>query len=117
MTLEVPANSSLSTESLKDASSTTAWGMMKYYHGNETGHIPGSFPTKWWEGSALFLALLQYWYFTGDTTYNNELSVGLEWQGGAQGNYLPSNYSAYLVSGHRGQSNLGSSLTVASGKR
>lgn len=71
--------------------------MMKYYYGNETGQIPGAFPDKWWEGSALFLALLEYWHFTGDTTYNEELSIGLQWQSGDSGDYMPSNYSSYLV--------------------
>ncbi len=85
------------TESVKDAASDTVYGMMTYYHGNETGQIPGAFPEKWWEESALFLALIQYWYFTGDTTYNGELSVGLQWQSGKDGDYMPSNYSAYLV--------------------
>jgi mannan endo-1,6-alpha-mannosidase len=71
--------------------------MMTWYYGNETGQIPGAFPDKWWEGSALFLALLQYWHFTGDTTYNSELSIGLQWQSGDDGDYMPSNYSSYLV--------------------
>lgn len=72
--------------------------MMGWYAGNETGQIPGSFPTKWWEGSALFLALLQYWQFTGDDQYNAELSQGMQWQSGDDGNYMPTNYSSYLVS-------------------
>lgn len=75
--------------------------MMTYYHGNESGHIPGAFPNKWWEGSALFLALLHYSHFTGDTTYNDELRVGLEWQSGDDGDYMPGNYSSYLVCNHR----------------
>ncbi|KAJ5145534.1 Six-hairpin glycosidase [Penicillium bovifimosum] len=83
-------------QSIKDAASTTTYGMMKWYAGNETGQIPGSFPEKWWEGSALFLALLQYWHFTGDDTYNPQLSQGLEWQSGDKGDYMPSNYSSYL---------------------
>jgi hypothetical protein len=87
-----------STESIKDAASTSAYAMMTYYKGNETGHIPGAFASKWWEGAALFLALLQYWHFTGDTTYNDELRVGLEWQAG-DGDYMPTNYSSYLVRG------------------
>ncbi|KAJ5151571.1 Mannan endo-1-6-alpha-mannosidase DCW1, partial [Penicillium capsulatum] len=82
--------------SIQDAASTAVYAMMTYYHGNETGQIPGAFPTKWWEGSALFLALLQYWHFTGDTTYNDELRQGLEWQSGTNGDYMPSNYSSYL---------------------
>ncbi|KAJ5354949.1 hypothetical protein N7541_005993 [Penicillium brevicompactum] len=83
-------------QSLKDAASTSTYAMMKYYYGNETGQIPGAFPDKWWEGSALFLALLEYWHFTGDTTYNEELSIGLQWQSGDDGDYMPSNYSSYL---------------------
>ncbi|KAJ5600968.1 Mannan endo-1-6-alpha-mannosidase DCW1 [Penicillium hetheringtonii] len=83
-------------QSIKNAASTSIYAMMTYYHGNETGHIPGAFPDKWWEGSALFLALLQYWYYTGDTTYNDELRVGLEWQSGDDGDYMPTNYSSYL---------------------
>lgn len=68
-----------------------------WYAGNETGQIPGSFPEKWWEGSALFMAALQYWKYTGDTTYNSETSQGLEHQSGDGGDYMPSNYSTYLV--------------------
>ncbi|KAJ6115459.1 Mannan endo-1-6-alpha-mannosidase DCW1 [Penicillium sp. IBT 16267x] len=63
--------------------------------GNDTGHIPGAFASKWWEGAALFLALLQYWHFTGDTTYNDNLRVGLEWQAGDD-DYMPTNYSSYI---------------------
>lgn len=88
----------LITESIKDAASTSTYAMMKYYYGNETGQIPGAFPDKWWEGAPLFMALLEYWHFTGDTTYNEELSVGLQWQSGTDGDYMPSNYSSYLVS-------------------
>lgn len=86
------------TESIKDAASTSTYAMMKYYYGNETGQIPGAFPDKWWEGAPLFMALLEYWHFTGDTTYNEELSVGLQWQSGTDGDYMPTNYSSYLVS-------------------
>ena len=71
--------------------------MMKWYTGNESGGIPGAFPTKWWEGSALFMALLNYWHFTNDSTYNDELSVGLQFQSGTNGDYMPDNYSKYLV--------------------
>ncbi|GFF48527.1 mannan endo-1,6-alpha-mannosidase DCW1 [Aspergillus udagawae] len=82
-------------QSIKNAASTAAYGAMSYYHGNESGQIPGAFPTKWWEGSALFMAMLQYQYFTGDQTYNSEVSLGLQWQAG-DGDYMPSNYSSYL---------------------
>lgn len=83
-------------ESIKDAAKTVSYGAMSYYHGSEPGQIPGAFPTKWWEGSALFMAMLQYQYFTGDHTYNSQVSLGLEWQAG-DGDYMPKNYSSYLV--------------------
>ena len=83
-------------DSIKSAASQTAYGSMLWYSGNETGQIPGAFPDKWWEGSALFLSLLYYWHYTGDTTYNAEVSQGMEWQAG-NGDYMPANYSSYLV--------------------
>lgn len=71
---------------------------MTHYHGNETGQIPGKLPDTWWEGGAMFMTLIQYWYFTGDTTYNDEVSVGMQWQSG-NGDYMPTNWSTYLVGG------------------
>ncbi|KAE8153216.1 glycosyl hydrolase family 76-domain-containing protein [Aspergillus avenaceus] len=82
-------------QSIKDAASQTAHGSMLWYKGNETGQIPGAFPDKWWEGSALFMSLLYYWYYTGDSTYNAQVRQGMEWQAG-DGDYMPSNYSSYL---------------------
>lgn len=68
---------------------------MGWYGGNDTGGIPGAFPEKWWEGSALFMSLLWYWHYTGDSTYNDQVSQGMEWQAG-NGDYMPDNYSSYL---------------------
>lgn len=69
---------------------------MTWYAGNETGQIPGKLVDTWWEGGAMFMALIQYWHFTGDTTYNDEVTVGMEFQAG-NGDYMPSNYSNYIV--------------------
>ncbi|KAJ5131792.1 hypothetical protein N7448_005950 [Penicillium atrosanguineum] len=85
-----------SSASLKSAASEATYGAFKWYYGNETGQIPGAFPDKWWEGSQLFAAALNYWHLSGDTTYNEEVSMGLQWQGGDKGDYMPSNYSSYL---------------------
>lgn len=85
---------------------------MSWYGGNETGGNPGAFPEKWWEGSALFHACLQYWYTTGDTTYNAEVKQGMQHQAGANGDYMPSNYSSYLV---RGSLGFGGKLQTNSG--
>jgi mannan endo-1,6-alpha-mannosidase len=82
-------------QSVIDAASEAAYGMMTWYAGNETGQIPGKLIDTWWEGGAMFMALIQYWHFTGDTTYNDEVTVGMEFQAG-NGDYMPSNYSNYI---------------------
>lgn len=46
----------------------------------------------------MFMTLIQYWYFTGDTTYNNEVDVGMQWQAG-NGDFMTRNWSTYLVGG------------------
>lgn len=83
-------------ESVKDAAKESTKGAWVYYHGDEPGQIPGAFPEKWWEGSALMLTALNLWHFTEDDTYNTKMSQGLQWQGGDNGDYMPSNYSSYL---------------------
>ncbi|EED20914.1 glycosyl hydrolase, putative [Talaromyces stipitatus ATCC 10500] len=84
-----------SRQSVADAASQAAYSMMRWYAGNETGQIPGKLIDTWWEGGAMFMALIQYWHFTGDTTYNDEVTVGMEFQAG-NGDYMPSNYSNYI---------------------
>ena len=91
--------------------------MMTYYTGNQSGQIPGKLPDTWWEGGALFMTLIQYWYFTGDTTYNDEVSVGMQWQAGEGADYMPSNYSSYLVRRPETSAFAINELTVAAGKR
>lgn len=74
---------------------------MSYYSGNESGHSPGAIANKWYEGSVLFLCAMYYWHFTGDSTYNQEVRVGLEHQAG-DGDYLPGNFSQYLGNDDQG---------------
>lgn len=51
-------------EQIKDATSTIAYGMMKYYTGNNTGDTPGNLPDPyyWWEAGAMFMNMVEYWY-------------------------------------------------------
>lgn len=46
--------------SIKSAASTIAYGMAKYYHGNESGGIPGILPPPyyWWEAGAMLNSLI-----------------------------------------------------------
>lgn len=78
------------TKSIDSALSTIAHGMVVYYHGNETGMIPGELgdPYYWWECGAMFNSLINYWYYTGDTTYNKIVKEGMIWQVGPDNNYM-----------------------------
>lgn len=94
---EITGLTYLSTESLKNAAATTAYNMMTYYHSNESdsGLVPGKLADTWWEGGALFMNLIQYWYWTGDTSYNDVTQTGMLWQKGND-DYFPDNQSNYL---------------------
>ncbi|KAL9116450.1 MAG: hypothetical protein Q9187_007025, partial [Circinaria calcarea] len=80
-------------ESVKAAASKVAYGMMKYYKGNETGQTPGLFPDPyfWWEAGAAFGAMLDYYYYTGDPTYNEVTMEALLAQVGPNNDYMPPN--------------------------
>ncbi|KAL4919597.1 hypothetical protein BDW62DRAFT_199616 [Aspergillus aurantiobrunneus] len=56
-------------QSIKDAAAKIAKGSLGWYAGTEPGGIPGAFPENWWEGSALFMSLIVYWFYTGDDQY------------------------------------------------
>ncbi|KIW09438.1 uncharacterized protein PV09_00323 [Verruconis gallopava] len=87
-----------STDSIKQAASTIAWGMVHYYTGNNTGDVPGNLPAPyyWWEAGAMFGALVDYWYYTGDTTYNDITTQAMQWQVGPNEDYMPPNQTKTL---------------------
>ncbi|KXL43002.1 glycoside hydrolase family 76 protein [Acidomyces richmondensis BFW] len=82
-----------SSESLKSASSTVAYGMMSYYSGNQSGNVPGNLPPPyyWWECGGMFGHMVEYWYYTGDTSYNEATTQALVWQAGSDGSFMPAN--------------------------
>ncbi|KAH8886863.1 hypothetical protein GQ53DRAFT_750518 [Thozetella sp. PMI_491] len=82
-----------STDSLKLAAKDMADDMMSFYTGNQPGGIPGLLPNPyyWWEAGALMGALIDYWYYTGDTRWNNDTTEGLLFQVGETIDYMPSN--------------------------
>jgi len=71
--------------------------MMSYYNGNQSGQTPGTLPGTWWEGGAMFMTLIQYWHWTGDTSYNEVTAQGMLWQAGQDANYMPANSSEFEV--------------------
>ncbi|KAI9762910.1 MAG: hydrolase 76 protein [Candelina submexicana] len=92
------------TDSIKSAASVLAHGMMKYYHGNETGGTPGLFPQPyyWWEAGAAFGALIDYWYYTGDTTYNGVTTEAMLFQVGPNNDFMPPNQTKTLGNDDQG---------------
>ncbi|MCJ1282868.1 hydrolase 76 protein [Xylographa opegraphella] len=67
--------------SIKNAAAAIAYDMMSYYTGNQTnesanvGLLPK--PYYWWEAGAMWGAMVDYWYYTGDTSYNDVVAQAL----------------------------------------
>lgn len=66
---------------------------MAYYTGNNTGDVPGNLPDPyyWWEAGAMFGTMVDYWAYTGDTTYVNETYAALQHQVGDDNDFMPTN--------------------------
>ncbi|RYP24210.1 hypothetical protein DL765_000705 [Monosporascus sp. GIB2] len=66
---------------------------MSFYTGHQPGQIPGLLPPPyyWWEAGAFMGAMIDYWYYTGDTTYNTITMQGLLHQVGPNNDYMPPN--------------------------
>ncbi|KAK5131723.1 hypothetical protein LTR08_000612 [Meristemomyces frigidus] len=66
---------------------------MTFYHGNETGGIPGLLgdPYYWWEAGAMFGSLIDYWYYTGDSSYNSVVTDAILFQTGPDNDFMPPN--------------------------
>ncbi|CZS94763.1 related to DFG5 protein [Rhynchosporium agropyri] len=95
-----------SDDNIKSVAKTIVADMVQYYSstpGVIISNIPGQLPGPpanptitnagyfWWEGGAMFGALIDYWYYTGDTTYNDMTSQALQHQSGPNHDYLPQN--------------------------
>ena len=90
-----------SRDSVKAATSNIAYDMMTYYNGNESGMVPGILPGPcaslecyyWWEAGAMWGALINYWQYTGDESYQSTVVEALKFQIGPDKNYNPPNQS------------------------
>lgn len=87
-----------SKESIKSAAATVAYDMMTYYTGNRTGDTPGNLPDPyyWWECGAMFGTMINYWYYTGDTSYNAATQQALLHQAGDDRSFMPDNQTKTL---------------------
>lgn len=96
-------------DAIKETAATLAWDLLQYYKGNESGQVPGILPGPppagdyyWWEGGAMWGTLIDYWFLTGDKTYNDIIMQALLFQTGPNNDYMPPNYTASLGNDDQG---------------
>lgn len=82
-----------SSTSINSGLALIAKGLMDYYNGNDTGQTPGMFsnPYYWWEAGAAWGSMIDYWYYTGNETYNDLIKSSLIYQTGTDWDYMPAN--------------------------
>ncbi|ROW06488.1 hypothetical protein VMCG_04263 [Cytospora schulzeri] len=90
--------------SIRDGAATIAYGLMKYYTGNNTGDVPGNLPDPyyWWEAGAMFGTMVDYWAYTGDETYVNETYQALQHQVGDDKDFMPTNQTKSIGNDDQG---------------
>jgi len=62
------------SESILAAAGLTAFSMQQLYTGNQTGGVLGKWPYPpyyWWESGGAWGGMIEYWHYTGDTSYMN----------------------------------------------
>lgn len=89
---------------MKDAASTIAYGLVKYYTGNNTGDVPGNLPDPyfWWEAGAMFGTLIDYWAMTGDDSYNDITYQAILHQATEMGDFMPPNQTRTMGNDDQG---------------
>lgn len=99
----------LDTADIKESARTLAYDLMSYYHGNESGQTPGILPGPppagdyyWWEAGAMWGAMIDYWHFTGDDTYNDVVMEAMQFQVGEGEDYMPRNVTLSLGNDDQG---------------
>jgi len=84
--------------SIREATKVVAAGLREWYTGDRPGDVPGNLPDPyyWWLCGAMFNSFIDYWYYTGDTSYNQVTTQAMLFQVGDKDNYMPSNQSKSL---------------------
>ncbi|RGP80055.1 hypothetical protein FLONG3_1826 [Fusarium longipes] len=88
-----------SREGILKASKALAGELIEFYNGNESGNIPGLLEESngkgngyyWYQSGAFMSAFVDYWQLTGDDTYNDIISEGIQWQTGKDKDFMPAN--------------------------
>lgn len=81
-----------------------AYGMISRYTGNLTGDVPGNLPDPyhWWTTGAMFGALVDYWWMTGDETYINTTMQAMVHQASPTRDFMPENQTLTLGNDDQG---------------
>ncbi|KAK1760868.1 family 76 glycosyl hydrolase [Echria macrotheca] len=90
--------------SVKSAASTIAFGLLKFYTGNNTGDTPGNLPDPyfWWETGAMFGTMIDYWFLTGDPSYNEATTQAMLHQASNTRDFMPPNQTRTLGNDDQG---------------
>jgi mannan endo-1,6-alpha-mannosidase len=90
--------------STDEAAATVAFGLMRFYTGNNTGDTPGNLPDPyyWWEAGAMFGAMVDYWMLTGDESYVDPTRQALVHQMSPTKDYMPTNQSRTMGNDDQG---------------
>ncbi|KAL2192667.1 glycoside hydrolase family 76 protein [Corynascus similis CBS 632.67] len=98
-------------DAIRESARTLAYDMMLFYQGNKSGEIPGILPGPptehkgdyyWWEGGAMMGTYVDYWFLTGDPSYNHVITEGMLHQVGPNADYMPPNHTASLGNDDQG---------------
>lgn len=73
--------------------------MMTYYTGNKTGNEPGLLPAPyyWWEAGAMWGGMVEYWHYTGDTSYNDVVAQAILAQASPTNDFMMPEEAGQLV--------------------
>ncbi|CZS99214.1 related to mannan endo-1,6-alpha-mannosidase DCW1 precursor [Rhynchosporium graminicola] len=81
------------TDSIKAAAKVTATDMIRYFVGKQSDGTIGVLllprPYYWWEAGALMGGLIDYWKYTGDSSYNDFVIEILQSQVGPHNDFMP----------------------------
>ncbi|KAG8672821.1 hypothetical protein FPOAC2_06229 [Fusarium poae] len=88
-----------STKGILEASKALAGDLIELYNGNNSSNVPGLLEEYhepgdgyyWYQSGAFMSAFVDYWQLTGDDTYNDLVSEGIQWQVGRDKNFMPAN--------------------------
>jgi mannan endo-1,6-alpha-mannosidase len=97
-------------DSIKAAAKIVAANLYAYYPGHLPGKTPGILPGPppggpyyWWQAGAMWGTYIDYWFYTGDDTYNAEAMRCILFQAEPPVNsFMPLNWTASLGNDDQG---------------